>query len=224
MSVATSLASNDLARFNMIEQQIRTWDVLDPVVLQLLNDVPREQFVPEAYKGLAFADLEIPIGHGQKMLSPKLEGKILQALAIKPDDKILQVGAGVGYLTALLAKLAKHVTAVELQADLTRQATQNLATANISNATVQTGDAARGWPAEAPYDVIVYGGSSPIEPKGVRQQLAVGGRLFIVLGHAPAMRATLIQRVSDSAFKEDVLFETCLDVLHNAEPDKAFQF
>lgn len=224
MSVVTSIASNAIARFNMIEQQIRTWDVLDPVVLQLLNDVPRELFVPEAYTGLAFADLEIPIGHGQKMLSPKVEGKILQALSIKSTDTVLEVGAGVGYLTALLAKLAKQVTSVEIQADLTAKATQNLTAANIGNATVQTGDAARGWSSGAPYDVIVYGASSPIEPKGVRTQLAVGGRLFIVLGHAPAMRATLVQRLSESAFREDVLFETCLDALVNAEPDVAFQF
>lgn len=224
MSVVTSVASNEMARFNMIEQQIRTWDVLDPVVLQLLNDVPREQFVPEAYAGLAFADLEIPIGHGQKMLSPKVEGRILQALSIKSTDTVLEVGAGVGYLTALLAKLAKHVTAVEIQPDLTTKAAQNFTAANISNATVDTGDAAHGWPANAPYNVIVYGASSPIEPKGVREQLAVGGRMFIVLGHAPAMRATLVQRLSASAFKEDVLFETSLDSLTNAELDTAFQF
>jgi protein-L-isoaspartate(D-aspartate) O-methyltransferase len=224
MNAAKQLSSNETARFNMIEQQVRTWDVLDPVVLQLLNDVPREQFVPEAYRGLAFADLEIPIGNGQKMLSPKLEGKIVQALGIKKTDKVLHVGAGTGYLTALLAKLAAQVFAVELNADLTTFATQNLNRHQIDNVTLTTGDAAHGSQANAPYDVIVYGASSPLEPKGVRQQLAVGGRLFIVLGQAPVMRATLIQRVSETAFREDILFETCLDALTNAEPAEAFHF
>lgn len=224
MNAATHSSSNETARFNMIEQQIRTWDVLDPVVLQLLHDVPRERFVPEAYQGLAFADMEIPIGHGQTMLSPKLEGKIVQAVGLKKTDRVLHVGAGCGYLTALMAKLAGQVTAIEIEPDLTALATQNLARNQIEHATVLTGDAAHGWTSNAPYDVIVFGASSPVEPKGVRQQLAVGGRMFIVLGQAPVMRATLISRISETAFKEDVLFETCVDVLCNAEPAVAFQF
>jgi len=224
MNVAKQASPNDTARFNMIEQQVRPWDVLDPVVLQLLNDVPREQFVPQAYQGLAFADLEIPIGQGQKMLSPKLEGKIVQAVGVKKSDKVLHVGAGSGYLTALLAKLASHVYAVEIDANLTAFATQNLKQHQIDNVTLTTADAAHGSQANAPYDVIVFGASSPVEPAGVRQQLAVGGRMFIVLGQAPVMRATLIQRVSDTAFREDILFETCLDALTNAEPAEAFHF
>lgn len=224
MNVAKQASPNDTARFNMIEQQVRPWDVLDPVVLQLLNDVPREQFVPQAYQGLAFADLEIPIGQGQKMLSPKLEGKIVQAVGVKKTDKVLHVGAGSGYLTALLAKLASHVYAVEIDANLTAFATQNLKQHQIDNVTLTTADAAHGSQANAPYDVIVFGASSPVEPAGVRQQLAVGGRMFIVLGQAPVMRATLIQRVSDTAFREDILFETCLDALTNAEPAEAFHF
>lgn len=224
MNVAKQASPNDTARFNMIEQQVRPWDVLDPVVLQLLNDIPREQFVPQAYQGLAFADLEIPIGQGQKMLSPKLEGKIVQAVGVKKSDKVLHVGAGSGYLTALLAKLASHVFAVEIDANLTAFATQNLKQHQIENVTVTTADAAHGSQANAPYDVIVFGASSPVEPAGVRQQLAVGGRMFIVLGQAPVMRATLIQRVSDTAFREDILFETCLDALTNAEPAEAFHF
>lgn len=224
MSVASLISSNETARFNMIEQQIRTWDVLDPVVLQLLNDTPREQFVPEAYKGLAFADLEIPIGHGQKMLSPKVEGRILQAVGVKNTDKVLQVGAGVGYLTALLAKLANAVVAVDIQPDFVAMTTQRLKQIHIENVSVVMGDAARGWVTNAPYDVIVFTASSPIEPNGVRQQLTVGGRLFVVLGQAPAMRATLVQRLSEEVYKETVLFETCLDPLANAVQDVAFKF
>jgi protein-L-isoaspartate(D-aspartate) O-methyltransferase len=213
----------NIARFNMIEQQIRTWDVLDPVVLQLLNDVPRERFVPAEYQGLAFADIEIPLGHEQTMLSPKLEGRILQALNVQKHQQILHIGTGSGYFTALLASLAKHVTSIEIDADLSAQAAKNLAKNNISNVTLIVADGVLGQPNQL-FDAIVYTGSSPREPAGVRQQLSIGGVLFIVLGNAPAMQATLIQRVSETGFREDVLFETCLPVLINAPQIKRFEF
>jgi protein-L-isoaspartate(D-aspartate) O-methyltransferase len=222
MSVAS--ANNETSRFNMIEQQIRTWDVLDPTVLQLLNDVPREHFVPQAYQGLAFADLEIPIGHGAKMLSPKLEGRIVQAMALQKTDKVLNIGTGTGYLTALLAKLSKHVISIEIEPALKKLAEQNLLSEGIVNVTLEVGDGSHGWVGQAPYDVIVFGGSSPVEPEAVREQLAIGGRMLIVLGEAPVMRATLIQRVSETGFREDILFETCIDALKNAEPAQAFTF
>jgi protein-L-isoaspartate(D-aspartate) O-methyltransferase len=214
---------SEVARFNMIEQQIRTWDVLDPVVLQLLNDVPREHFVPAEYQGLAFADIEIPLKSGQTMLSPKLEGRILQALNVQKNQYILHIGTGSGYFTALLASLAKHVISVEIDANLSAQAAKNLANNTISNVTLMVADGVLGQPNQL-FDAIVYTGSSPREPAGVRQQLNIGGVLFMVLGNAPAMQATLIQRVSESGFREDVLFETCIPALINAPQIKQFEF
>ena len=215
---------NETARFNMIEQQIRTWEVLDPVVLDLLGQVPREAFVAEAYQGLAFADIELPIGHGQTMLSPKLEGRILQALNIKKTDKVLEIGTGCGYFTALLASLAQQALSVEINAELSPLAGKNLSQQNISNVTLIVGDAAAGWVAEAPYNVIVFTGSLPIEPAGLREQLVVGGCLFVVLGEAPAMCATLIRRLSTTGYQQDVLFETCLPELINAKQPQRFEF
>jgi len=223
----------EVARFNMIEQQIRTWEVLDPTVLQLLNDVPRENFAPEEYLGLAFADIEIPIGPnvnaGQTMLSPKLEGRILQALKVQKTHSVLHIGTGSGYFTALLASLAKHVISVEIEADLSAQAAKNLAKNNIQNVILEVADAVLGRPSDHLanmqfYDVIVYTGSSPVEPAGARQQLNIGGVLFMVLGQAPAMQATLIQRVSKTGFKQDVLFETCIPKLINAPQAEQFEF
>ena len=226
----------EVARFNMIEQQIRTWDVLDPTVLQLLNDVPRESFVPEEYLGLAFADIEIPIGlnvnAGQTMLSPKLEGRILQALNVQKTHHVLHIGTGSGYFTALLASLAKHVVSIEIEAEISTQAAKNLAKNNIQNVTLdvtlnvtlEVADGVFGRPGFEHYDIIVYTGSSPVEPTGVRQQLNIGGVLFIVLGEAPAMQATLIQRVSEFGFRQDVLFETCIPQLMYAPQLPQFEF
>lgn len=212
------------ARFNMIEQQIRTWEVLDSVVLDLLKEVPREAFVPKEYAGLAFADLEIPIGHGQMMLSPKMEGRILQALQIKPTDKVLEIGTGSGYLTSLMAKLAKEVISVELNPALAKVAQQRITAHGLTNVTVTVGDAAQGWPAGAPYDVIVFTGSLPVMPEQVQQQLTMGGRMFVVVGEAPVMEATMVQRIAADSFKHDVLFETCLPSLDNAPQPERFHF
>jgi protein-L-isoaspartate(D-aspartate) O-methyltransferase len=212
------------ARFNMIEQQIRTWEVLDSAVLDLLKHVPREAFVPEQYAGLAFADIEIPIGEGQTMLSPKLEGRILQALEVKQTDKVLEIGTGSGYLTALLAKSAKEVVSVEIHASLSALAKKRLAAQGIDNVTLEVGNATDGWPAQAPYDVIVFTGSLPVSPENVKQSLAIGGRMFVVIGDAPAMHATMIRRVGADSFKYDVIFETCLPPLNNAPQPDRFQF
>lgn len=220
---------SETARFNMIEQQIRTWEVLDPQVLSLLNDLPREHFVPPAYQGLAFADIEIPIGLGQTMLSPKLEGRILQALNVQKSHTVLHIGTGRGYFTALLASLAKHVVSVEIEKELSVQAGKNLAQHHIQNVALRVTDGINGRLGIASgkksmFDVIVYTASSPVEPAGMRQQLNVGGTMFIVLGSAPVMQATLITRVSETGFKESVLFETCLPELINAPQAKQFEF
>jgi len=217
------------ARFNMIEQQIRTWEVLDPVVLALLNEVPRENFVAESQVGLAFADIELPIGHGQTMLSPKLEGRILQALALKKTDKVLLVGTGSGYLTALLATLAAHVDAVEIYQELSDIAKVRLQKQNIHNVTLRVGDAVNGFAIAAPfatttYDVIVFTASMPLHPTAAEKMLNVGGRLFAVTGEMPIMQATLTQRVSEDAFRHDTLFETYLPPLVNAPQATKFEF
>ena len=214
----------ETARFNMIEQQIRTWEVLDPVVLALLNEIPRENFVSAEYQGLAFADIEIPIGLNQLMLSPKLEGRILQALNVQKTHNVLHVGTGSGYMTALLASLAKQVISVDIHAELSAKAAKNLTENNIQNVQLIVGDAALGLIESAPFDLIVYTASSPVEPVGVRNQLAIGGAMFIVLGTAPAMQATLIQRLSATSFRQDVLFETCIAELVNAPQANAFEF
>jgi len=215
---------NEQARFNMIEQQIRTWEVLDPNVLQLLHEVPRERFVPAAYQGLAFADIEIPLAHGQFMLSPKLEARILQSLNIKPTDEVLHIGTGSGYFTALLAKMAAQVISLDINAELSATAAYKLSQLDLDNVRVELANGINGFNESKPYDVIVFTGSSPAEPLHVRQQLKVGGLMFIVLGTAPAMEATLIRRVSDTVFKEDVLFETCVPEMDNATQGKRFEF
>ncbi|MGQ0442677.1 MAG: protein-L-isoaspartate O-methyltransferase family protein [Methylophilaceae bacterium] len=208
----------------MIEQQIRTWEVLDPIVLQLLNEVPRETFVPEAYQGLAFADIEIPLGFGQNMLSPKLEGRILQALNIQKTDSVLHIGTGSGYFSALLAHLAKQVISLEINPELSATAAYKLSQNNIHNITLELADGMAGMPSKQPFDVIVFTGSSPVEPPLVRQQLKTGGVMLIILGQAPAMQATLIQRISETGFKENVLFETCIPELESATQSNTFEF
>jgi protein-L-isoaspartate(D-aspartate) O-methyltransferase len=214
----------NMPRFNMIEQQIRPWDVLDGAVLALLAKLPREDFVPKQYLGLAFADLEIPLGDGQLMLSPKMEGRILQSLEIKKTDKVLEVGTGSGYLTALLAMQAKHVDSVELNAKISKQAAKNIAAQGIANVNLVVADGVHGLAANAPYDVIVFTGSTPLLNTQVERQLAVGGRMFVVVGDAPAMEATLITRISADNFKTDVLFETCLPAIVNAPQAEKFAF
>lgn len=224
MTLAYINQAYETARFNMIEQQIRTWEVLDPKILQLLHDVPRENFVADAYKGLAFADIEIPLPHGQSMLSPKLEARILQSLDIKSTDQVLHVGTGSGYFTALLAHMAQHVVSLDINAELSATAAYKLLENDIHNVTIELADGVNGFVARQPYDVIVYTGSSPVEPPYVRQQLKVGGRMFIVLGTAPAMQATLIERVSETAFRQNILFETCIPELDNAPHASGFEF
>jgi protein-L-isoaspartate(D-aspartate) O-methyltransferase len=211
------------ARFNMVEQQIRTWDVLDPAVLELLGTLPREQFVPEGRRELAFADVDLPVGHGEVMLAPKLQARILQEVMVAPTDRILEIGTGTGYLTALLAKLGATVTSVEIHEDLAAGARARLAALGIDNAKVETGDAARGW-GGGPYDVIVITGSLPILPDTFQKQLKPGGRLFAIVGERPVMSARLIVREGETAFAAVTLFETVVDPLRNAQQPARFVF
>jgi len=211
------------ARFNMIEQQIRTWEVLDPVVLDLLHQVPREEFVPAAYRGLAFADLEIPLGHGQSMLSPKLEARMLQALGLRKTDTVLEIGTGSGYMTALLANLAQHVYSVEIIQELSQGAAQKLAAHGIANVTLEVGDGAHSWDA-GNYDVIVLTGSLPLLPADFQARLKPGGRLLAVVGEAPAMEAMLVTCVSPGVYHRTTLFETSIPALANAPQPQRFHF
>ena len=214
----------DQARSNMVEQQIRTWEVLDQAVLDLLYAVPREDFVPRAYRTLAFADMEIPIGEGEKMMAPKIEARIVQALAPHKTERVLEVGTGSGYLTALLAHRAAHVHSVEIRPALAAFGRDNLARHGADNVTLETGDAARGWPTRAPYDVIVLTGSTPVLPKALLDQLAPGGRLFAVVGEAPVMSARLIVATAPGVWHGTDLFETVIAPLANAEHPARFRF
>jgi len=212
------------ARFNMVEQQIRPWDVLDQRVLDLLFRVHREDFVPDAYRAMAFADMEIPLGAGEVMLQPKLEARMLQALAVNPTDRILEVGTGSGYMTALLATSGRHVYSVDIRPEFTRSAAAKLAAHGITNATLETGDAARGWDKHAPYDVIVLTGSLPVLVETFPGALRPGGRLLAVVGEPPVMEAKLVTCVSHGVWNTVGLFETSIAPLKNALQPQRFVF
>ncbi len=212
------------ARFNMIEQQIRPWNVLDQDVLDLLSEVRREEFVPAAHQALAFADLEIPLGEGAAMLAPKMEARLLQELAVQPKDKVLEVGTGSGYMAALLAAKADQVTSVEISPAIAKAAKANLAKAGISNVAVEVGDGVRGWAVGAPYDVIVVSGSLPVVPEELLQQLKVGGRMAVFVGAAPVMEAQMINRTGETTFASLNLFETVVAPLQNAPAKERFRF
>ena len=212
------------ARFNMIEQQIRTWDVLDQDVLDLLLVVKRELFVPAAYTALAFVDTEIPLPCGQSMMMPKFEARMLQEAAVKKHEQVLEIGSGSGYMAALLGRCGRHVTSVEIEPHLVALAQQNLAACRIDNVDVLQGDGARGWAAAAPYDVIVVSGSLPILPQEFLEQIKVGGRLLCVIGEAPVMTAQCITRVSATGYNTVNLFETAIKPLQNAPTPSRFSF
>jgi protein-L-isoaspartate(D-aspartate) O-methyltransferase len=212
------------ARFNMIEQQIRPWDVLDPQVLDLLFVVKREDFAPPAYRNLAFADMEIPLGNGQVMLAPKIEAKMLQELGLKKTDKVLEIGTGSGYMAALLAARAEHVVTIECRPALADIAKQNLERAGVANVTVELGDGANGWAQRGPYDAIVVSGSLPSVPDVLLKQLRVGGRLAVVVGEAPVMEAQLITCTADGIYNTVNLFETVIPALDGVATKESFAF
>lgn len=211
------------ARFNMIVQQIRPNEVSDEKVLDLLRHVRRELYVPEDKRELAFSDMEIPLGYGASMWSPRLEARALQELDVTRSDRVLEVGTGSGYFTALLSALAGHVTSVEIVPELNAYAAKRLQAHNHSNITLEVGDAARGW-GSAKFDVIVLTGSTPVLPASFKDNLNVGGRLFAIVGDAPTMQAQLITRVSEGGFETDNIMETCVAPLQNALQPERFVF
>jgi protein-L-isoaspartate(D-aspartate) O-methyltransferase len=212
------------ARTTMVESQIRTWEVLDQRVLDTVLGVKREAFAPPQYASLAFVDMEIPIGHGEVMLAPKLEARMLQELTLKKTDRVLEVGTGTGYMTALLAALAGHVYSVELHEDFAEAAAGRLKALGISNATVEVGDGHLGSPRHAPYDAILLTGSVPEVPAEMKAQLRVGGRLLAVVGEPPIMTAILYTCVAQGAVNEVGLFETCIAPLRNLARPERFVF
>jgi len=216
------------ARFNMVEQQIRTWEVLDQSVLDLLFTVKREDFVPAAYRSLAFVDMEIPIGDGQTMMEPKLEARIIQELALKPQDHVLEIGTGSGYLSALLASRTAKVASIEYFQSLASSAAARLAAAGIGNVEIAVGDAAKSpaafVPASHKFDVIVLTGSVPVMPAAYLEYLAAGGRMFAIVGDAPAMKAMLFSKTSENNSTAVELFETVVAPLINAEQPSRFSF
>ncbi len=214
----------ETARYNMIEQQIRPWSVLDLTVLNLLEEIHREDFVPTDYKTMAFSDFEIPLGNGEHMLAPRVEARLLQELNVQPHETVLEIGTGSGYMTALLAQLALRVFSVEIDQDLGTEAGRKLASHDISNVTLEIGDAANGWDNHAPYDVILLTGSVPKLSEKFEQSLNVNGRLLAVVGDEPNMEVQRITRISDGQFKRENLFETVIPPLKNAPEPERFSF
>lgn len=213
------------ARFNMIESQARPWEVLDERVLQALYEVPRERFVPEENRAWAYIDYPVPIGHGAKMLTPMLQARLVQELRLSEGDRVLEVGTGTGYMTALMAKLAGEVFSVDLVPSFKLEAEARLRELGLDNARVESGDAAEGWPRHAPYDAILITGAVAEVPEAFKEELAVGGRLLVVEDRSgPIQEALRITRVSEEAFRQESLFETEIPHLRGAAERDPFVF
>ena len=217
------------ARRNMVEQQIRPWEVLDQSVLDLLLVVRRELFVPPAFRLLAFTDMEIPlridgVDTGECMFAPKVEARLLQELGIRAHEHVLEIGTGSGYMAALAAHKAQHVLTVEIDPRLAAFGAANLQRNGVLNVRVETGDGSRGWLARAPYDVIIVSGGLPLMPPEMLAQLKIGGRLAAIVGEPPVMSAQIVTRVAESAFDTLKLFETVAKPLANALRPPAFRF
>ena len=210
------------ARENMLGQQLRTWEVLNERVLGVLEAIPREHFTPPAWANLAYADLQVPLGRGEVMLEPKVEGRLLQALDPQPDERALEIGTGSGYLSACLASLCMQVTSVDIHAEFTDGARQHLDTAGVRNVRLETGDAARGWEDGQRYDVIAVTGSLPELHEGFHHSLAIGGRLFLIHGQPPIMEAHLITRVDEDQWATESLFDTSAPPLIGAPLTRRF--
>ena len=209
------------ARHNMIVQQIQPWNVRDEKVLDLIQRLPREDFVPAEYKIHAFTDINIPLSNKQEMMSPKLEAYMVQALKVQEHDKVLEIGTGSGYVTALLASQSRHVITVDIDENTQKHAEEKLKAHQITNVTYEVGDAALGWDKHKPYDVIAITGSLPILPEIFQRNLNVGGRMFAIVGDAPAMEAILITRVKENEWSHQILLETEIPALINAsEPER----
>ena len=210
------------SHYNMIEQQVRPSDVLEPRVLAALSVVMREQFVSEELVSLAYADTELPLGYGQTMLSPVLEGRLLQVLDIQSDENVLEIGTGSGYFTALLAQLAKQVTSVEIIVELSEQAQQNIG--ETENITLVVGDASQGWELPDRVDVIVATAAFVTVPERYKHALQIGGRMLAVVGVAPAMEVQIIERIAERQWQVKTVFETVMPAMINAEPKPEFEF
>ncbi|WP_231940891.1 protein-L-isoaspartate O-methyltransferase family protein [Acidihalobacter aeolianus] len=226
LTAAETMDTVDYAhlRFIMVEQQIRPWDVLDQRVLEVVGRLPREEFVGESYCGLAYADVGVPLGHGEFMLEPKIVARALQALAPRGNEVALEIGTGSGYLTACLASLATQVDSVDIEADFKRAAQARLKAIGINNATLRVADAAHGWGLRERYDVIAVTASLPeaAQLAPFEQRLSVGGRLFVVVGTAPVMHAMLITRVDEASYTRVKLFETCIKPLRGLHKTQIF--
>ena len=204
------------ARYNMVEQQVRPCEVLDSKVLDLMELAPREAFVPEAYRNLAYADIMTPLDAGEVMMPPRIEARMLQSLQIENSDRVLEIGTGYGYMTHLLAALAGHVVSMEIRPEFTERAQQNLKAQSTYNVTLECADGLLGRPVGAPYDVIAVTGSLPQPDDVLKRQLSIGGRMFIVVGEAPAMHANLITRTGEHQWRTECLFETVIPALIGA--------
>jgi len=219
-----NLRNVEQARFNMIEQQVRPWNVEDSRVLELLATVKREDFVPLAHKALAFADLEIPLPAGQAMLTPRLQARLVQDLALQPTDKVLEIGTGSGYTTALMARQAQRVLSLEINPDIATLARANLQQANITNVEVRVADGAAGAAADAPFDAILLGGSVTEVPQALFAQLKEGGRLIAIVGNEPIMHAMLIERTSQTHYKTTEKWDSNAPRLQNFPEPSTFKF
>lgn len=219
-----NLPDVEQARFNMIEQQVRPWDVLDAEVLRVLAEVKREDFVPAPFKAMAFADMAVPLPGQQVMLAPRLQARLLQDAAVQPTDKVLEIGTGSGFTTAMLASQAQRVISLEINAELADMARANLQRANIHNAEVRCADGSQGAAAEAPFDVILLGGSVSEVPHALLNQLKIGGRLVAIVGVEPIMHAQLVTRTSDTNFKTDEKWDDNAPRLLNFPEPSTFKF
>jgi len=210
------------ARLNMIEQQIRPWEVLDQNVLDLISSVHREDFIPAEFHQLAFADVQLPLAHDQVTMTPKLEARLLQTVNVRKTDKVLEIGTGCAYLTALLAKSSMQTLSVDIFPEFTRDAEKKLANHQINNATLVTGDAVNGWDKNNTYDVIVVTGSVPVLNTCFQEQLVLNGRLFVIVGNHPVMESHLITRIGENEWSKEVLFETDLPPLIGVKTKEHF--
>lgn len=220
------VSASEQARFNMIEQQIRPWDVLDSRVLDVMLNIPREPYLPDSYRGLAYADIDVPLGQGESAMVPRLVGRMLQALNVQPGDEVLEIGTGCGYGTACLAALGGKVVSLELNAPLLAKARESLDGQGVRNVDLREGDGLAGPVEGGPFDVIAVTGSLPSDETlaDLQEQLTIGGRLFAVVGEAPIMEAVLITRVSEHDVRRESLFETDLPALANAPVPERFTF
>lgn len=212
------------ARFNMVEQQVRTWEVLDEHVLELLETTHREDFVPVRYRKLAFTDMAIPLDHGQTMMKPVVEGRLLQSLELKPDETVLEIGTGSGFITACLAQMAKQVISVDLYEQFSNEVAAKLKDKDIHNVELETGNVMTGWQPEQAHDVLVVTGSVSLIPDHFRGWVNPSGRIFVVCGEGPAMEAKLLTKLNATEWREESLFETDLARLIDAEKVQEFEF